>query len=114
VDDNVALVCDPADFDDRKQEGFLRVRLRNTSQQRLYGPIQAKVVRAIGCVLPDGKELDFTPALRDLPYLPPGALTEAVRVRFRPSNLGAETAGLWPSVLLKVTARTQVDRKTKE
>jgi len=100
VGTKVALVADPPRYDVQKQEGELFLRLRNTSPDRLYGPIRARVAKATGWEQPPA-EIDFTPALADLPYLAPGALTGGVRVRFK----STEAKG-WPIATLEITAKT--------
>lgn len=100
INRKVTLLCDPPQYDAEKQEGVQFIRLRNVSQEPIYGPIKAKVARSERWELTEN-EIDFTRALRDVPYLAPGALTEAVRVRFKTANGNG-----WPILTLEVRGRT--------
>jgi hypothetical protein len=103
----VAPVFDPPRYDADRQEGELSLRLHNISREPLYGPIKATIAHAGGWQFPR-KEVDFTPALRDLPYLAPGAMTESVRLPFRACG-GKEV----PVLTLEVTARTPARPENK-
>jgi hypothetical protein len=80
------------------------VRLRNTSTDTLYGPFTVRVTRlgaqplfaAAGATeilnasngqRREGAEFDFTPALRDVPYLAPHAVTEAITWHVKPASM---------------------------
>jgi hypothetical protein len=106
----VAILSDPAHYDEVRKEGELFVRLRNVSQDRIYAPLGAKIVEVEGCELIDGGkgtrgagfDLNFTRALGDLPYLPPGSATEPIRLRFRPIQ-NSDTC--FPIITFAVNAR---------
>jgi hypothetical protein len=116
IKDKVAIQSDPAHYDEVKKEGELFVRLRNVSQDRIYAPLVAKIAEVEGCELIDGGkgargaglDFNFTSALGDLPYLPPGCGTEPIRLRFRPVP-NSDTC--FPILTLTVTARTEISSK---
>jgi hypothetical protein len=99
VHNQVTLIYDPPLYDRHKAAGELLIRLRNTSAQKLYGPIRAKAIEVEGVKLLN-REIDFTAALRDLPFLAPGGVTEPVKVPFRDDGMTS-----LPRILLEVTAR---------
>jgi hypothetical protein len=110
VSEKVSIQSNPAHYDDVKKEGELFIRLRNFSQDRIYRPLRAKIVEVEGCELIDsgkgtrgaGPDLDFTSALGDLPYLPPGSATEPIRLRFRPVQ---NSDFCFPIITLAINAR---------
>jgi hypothetical protein len=90
VQENVSLVFDPPTYNLEKQSGELFIRLKNNGTEQVYGPIKLQIkkserwqVRGISGGGEESETIDMTPALRDLPYLPPGGLTEPVRLCFK-------------------------------
>src|SRR5262245_47662986 len=88
---------------------FIPIRLKNTSQDTLYGPFTVEITRLDGVawsteraerqttpaellnssngLTGKGARIDYTSALRDLPAFPPGAVSEAITWRVKVSNL---------------------------
>jgi hypothetical protein len=77
----------------------VRLRVRNISSERLYGPVRVVVSAAGGWEVVEGA--DLTPSLADLPFLPPGGATERLRLRVR-AGTGATRL---PVLTLTTTAR---------
>jgi hypothetical protein len=78
------------DADLSKKEAVVPVRIRNTSTENLYAPLKIEIKKMTGWKLiqADGKEvetatIDFSSALNDWKYLPPNAVSEPVKLRFR-------------------------------
>lgn len=107
VNQQVSLVFDPPRYDASKQEVVLPIRLKNISQQTLYGPFTVEVKNLIHPVYlsPGGPRVtapqilnstngqsgvgaifDYSSALGDFESLEPGGLTEAVLWKL---NIGA-------------------------
>jgi BNR repeat-like domain len=104
LNEKVTLDFDPASVDWQRSEILVPVRLRNTSSDTLYGPFTVRLTRLGGQPLVaaggvteilnasngqrrEGAEFDFTPALRDVPYLAPHAVTEAITWRVKPASM---------------------------
>jgi hypothetical protein len=104
LNEKVTLDFDPVSVDWQRGELLVPVRLRNTSSDTLYGPFTVRVTRLSGRPLykiegsteilnasngqrGEGAEFDFTPALRDVPFLAPHAVTEAITWRVKPASM---------------------------
>jgi hypothetical protein len=114
LNEQVTLVFDPVQQGPEKGGVVFPMRLQNTSRQRIYGPLRVEVRK----VLPEnaiqnatngkpgvGAVFDFTPALRDVGYLDPDGVTEAVDVRLL---IGDRHAG---EVVLDVEVTGNVKRR---
>jgi len=82
---------------------LIPVRLKNTSRDTVYGPlaVDVKTICARRCDVSDsakvlnasngsrsaGARMDYAAALRDLPALLPGAVTEAIVWRVKPASM---------------------------
>ena len=108
----------------------LPICLKNVSKAPIYGPIKVEVVSISGSPKLEGGRViqlplegmilnaengksgigalfDYSSALRDLAFLPPGAITEGVVWRFRtPAN-----ANEFPRLKLRITARIRRPQK---
>jgi hypothetical protein len=116
LNEKVTLALDPTRLDLTAGEILVPVRLKNTSAETLYGPFTVEIVRLEAPVWSsagDGRDrsavvellnssngltgkgarIDYTRALRDLPALLPGAVSEAITWRVRPPSL-RKTEGL--------------------
>lgn len=95
----IKLIFDPVQYDPQTQEAMIPVRLQNVSKENLYAPFNVEIKSLANKFLPpglqdpsaapqilnaangktgDGAIFDYANALRDLPHLPPGAVTEAI------------------------------------
>lgn len=90
VRDKIQLMSDPPEYDFAKKEGVIMIRLRNTSTENIYGAIKLELKKTTGWKVIDanGKEsetttIDFSKSLGDWKYLPAGAVSEPVKVRFK-------------------------------
>lgn len=110
LNDRMTLAFDPSRLDWAAGEILLPVRLKNTSMATLYGPFSVEVARletlwwssqgvgrdrhatvellnSSNGLRGKGARIDYGPALRDLPGLEPGAVSEAITWRVRPASL---------------------------
>jgi hypothetical protein len=104
LNEKITLDLDPVRVDWEKSELLVPVRLRNTSADTLYGPFTVRVTKLGGSPLIGsgagteilnatnaqrgaGAEFDYTAALRDLPYLAPHAVSEALIWRVKPASM---------------------------
>ena len=104
LNEKVTLDFDPVRVDWQAGELLIPVRLRNTSTDTVYGPLKVKVTKLSGSQLVraegvteilnatngqrgEGAEFDFTPALRDVPFLAPHAVSEAMIWRVKPASM---------------------------
>ncbi|HLA11364.1 MAG TPA: sialidase family protein [Pyrinomonadaceae bacterium] len=115
VTDRVQAVLDP-NFD-VSPEGriLLPIRLKNKSDEPIYGPLKVEVVQLYQPVAPSGilnstngktglgAIYDYTPALGDFEFLPPGGISEGLVWQF---STPALNGGL-PQFKLKVSARIE-------
>jgi len=103
VDDEVNLEFGPAIARSPGSDEVIVARLRNVSGHTIWGPLAVTVTTSLsglGGMLdstydpqiifdPESNQwskqarIDYTPALRDIPFLAPGAATEAIEWRFR-------------------------------
>jgi hypothetical protein len=110
VSDKIEVLLDSMRESSSANTIELPVRLRNKSDHPIYGPITVEVekITSDGSILNAangktdvGSTFDYTPALRDLDTLEPGAVSEFVVWRFK---LPSKTDDL-PNLHYKVTAR---------
>jgi hypothetical protein len=108
---NVSLVFDPPTYDEKERSGDLSLRLKNQGAERIYAPLKMEIKKAEHWQVrgrdkdeENNLEIDMTPALRDLPYLAPGGLTESVRLRFKETD----NSGLF---ILKLEIKGRVVQK---
>jgi len=104
LNEKLTLDFDPVQVDWEKGELLVPVRLRNTSSDTLYGPFSVRITNLGGSPLLRaggtneilnatngqhgvGAEFDYTAALRDIPYLAPHAVSEAVVWRVKPASM---------------------------
>jgi len=104
LNEKVTLDFDPVQVDWDKGELLVPIRLRNTSIDTMYGPFTVRVstlggsplIRAEGATeilnatngqRGVGAEFDYAAALRDVPYLAPHAVSEAVVWRVKPASM---------------------------
>jgi hypothetical protein len=106
-----SMVFDPGSYNEKAREALLVARLKNSSNDTIYGPFKLELVpesapsasgvagtedttRTILNALNGkgglGATFEFSAsALRDLPYLAPGAVTEPITLRVRALNNAA-------------------------
>lgn len=104
LNEKLTLDFDPVRVDWEHGELLVPVRLRNTSSDTLLGPFTVRVTKLGGPQLVrsegvtqilnatngqrgEGAEFDYGPALRDVPYLAPHAVSEAVIWRVKPASM---------------------------
>ena len=104
LNEKITLDFDPVQVDWEKGELLVPVRLRNTSSDTLYGPFTVRIASLGGSPLIHsegtteilnatngqrgvGAEFDYAAALRDVPYLAPHAVSEAVVWRVKPATM---------------------------
>jgi hypothetical protein len=107
INDRVLFNADPAEVDVKTQELRLPLRLKNTSADTLFPPFRvevkglgvegAELLNATGGGRGKGAWMDYSHALRDMPALPPGAVTDPIvwrfhLVRMNDTNLFVEAA----------------------
>lgn len=104
LNEKVTLDFDPVQVDWERGELLVPVRLRNTSSDTLFGPFTVRVTKVGGTQMirsegvtqilnatngqrGEGAQFDYAPALRDVPYLAPHAVSEAVIWRVKPASM---------------------------
>jgi hypothetical protein len=103
LNEQVTIDLDPITIDWERGELLVPVRLKNTSKDSVFGPLnlEVKTICARRCDATDsarvlnagngnrsaGATFDYTPALRDLDALAPGAVTEAIIWRVKPASM---------------------------
>ena len=104
LNEKVTLDFDPVQVDWERGELRVPVRLRNTSSDTLFGPFTVRVTKLGGPQMVrsegvteilnatngkrgEGAEFAYGPALRDIPYLAPHAVSEAVIWRVKPASM---------------------------
>jgi hypothetical protein len=99
VRDKILLMSDPPEYDFAKKEAVVQIRLRNTSTENIYGAIKLELKKTINWRVIDanGKEsetatIDFSKSLGDWKYLPAGAVSEPMKLRFKYDGLGTPLA----------------------
>ncbi|MDQ3751058.1 MAG: hypothetical protein M3367_18875, partial [Acidobacteriota bacterium] len=90
VRDKIQLMSDPPEYDFAKKEAVVQIRLRNISTENIYGAIKLELKKTNGWKVIDANGLesetttiDFSKSLGDWKYLPVGAVSEPVKVRFK-------------------------------
>jgi hypothetical protein len=102
VTKKVTFDTDPARYDPATGDVLVPVRIKNISNDTIYGPFTVQVssvssrgdpkdrpstlLNAANGKTGKGATMDYGRALRDMVGLPPGAVTEAVVWRFKPGN----------------------------
>jgi hypothetical protein len=105
----VIMVIDPPEYNIEKQEAIISIRLKNVSADIIYGPITVEVKNLTDWTILNaengktaaGAIFDYSSALGDYKFLEPGALTEAVKWKFKYSGLGSS-----PSIESEITGYT--------
>ena len=103
LNEQVTIDLDPITLDWEHGELLVPVRLKNTSKDSVFGPLnlEVKTICARRCDATDsarvlnaangnrsaGATFDYTPALRDFDALAPGAVTEAIVWRVKPASM---------------------------
>ncbi len=104
LNEKVTLDFDPVQVDWAHGELLVPVRLRNTSSDTLFGPFTVRVTKLGGPQMVrsegvteilnatngqrgEGATFDYAPALRDVPYLAPHAVSEAIIWRVKPASM---------------------------
>lgn len=124
VTQDLSLVADPLNEFGATNSKELPVRLRNKSKRRIYGPIKAEIefiydqqgkgletalLNASNGLGGIGAVFDYGRTLRDLEFLPPGGISEAIVWRFKNPSTESEI----PRVRVKITGRVEKQTVSK-
>lgn len=97
LNSKVIMVIDSPEYNTERQEAIIPIRLKNVSNDILYGPITVEVKNLADWTILNaengkpatGAIFNYSSALGDFKSLEPGTLTEAVKWRFKYSGLGS-------------------------
>jgi hypothetical protein len=113
VNESVKFLADPVSVDWERGEVHIPLRVRNMSADTLFGPLVVRVkslgdttamllTATNGITKAPGAELDYTVAMRDFKFLPPGGVTDAIVWKVKPKDMRFMPGSISTDILASV------------